>query len=85
MALTWPYDIVRKALSPTAHQRKKYERYMTYEVQMAPSVPLGMAVLGSEREEARLAPERIPVKHGKKSFTGLGVGSGGGVGLGLGT
>ena len=39
MALTWPYDIVRKALSPTAHQRKKYERYMTYEVQMAPSVP----------------------------------------------
>ena len=39
MALTWPYDIVRKALSPTAHQRKKYERYITYEVQMAPSVP----------------------------------------------
>ena len=46
-------------------------------------MPLGMAVLGSEREEARLAPERIPVKHGKKSLTGLGVGSGVGVGSGL--
>ena len=46
-------------------------------------MPLGIAVLGSEREEARLAPERIPVKHGKKSWKGLGVGSGGGVGSGL--
>ena len=34
---------------------------------MAPRVPLGMEVLGSLRLEARLAPERIPVKHGKKS------------------
>ena len=35
-------------------------------LEMAPRVPLGMEVLGSLRLEARLAPERMPVKHGKK-------------------
>jgi hypothetical protein len=36
-------------------------------LEMAPRVPLGMEVLGSLRLEARLAPERMPVKQGKKS------------------
>ena len=67
IALTWPEGMVRKAFSPTADQRTKYERYMKYEMMMAPSVPLGMAVDGSCRSFARLAPERMPVKHGKKS------------------
>jgi len=33
---------------------------------MAPRVPRGMALAGSRSEEARLAPERMPVKQGKK-------------------
>ena len=47
-----------------AHSTMKH-MYMTYEKQMAPSVPCGIAVTGSRSDDARLAPERIPVKHGK--------------------
>ena len=35
-------------------------------MQIAPSVPLGIAVVGLRRLLARFAPERMPVKHGKK-------------------
>ena len=34
---------------------------------IAPSVPYGSAVTGSRSDDARLAPDRMPVKHGKKS------------------
>jgi hypothetical protein len=39
---------------------------MTYEIEIAPSVPYGIAVAGSARVDARLAPERKPVNAGKK-------------------
>ena len=62
-----------------------------HEQQMAPSVPFGMAETGSRSEDARLAPERMPVKHGKKmarhvekSSLGEGFGRWGKVGEGWG-
>ena len=39
---------------------------MTYEKEMAPKVPFGIAVDGLRSDDARLAPDRMPVKHGKK-------------------
>ena len=61
--LICPEAILRYSRGPTPAHRIIRLMYMTYEVQMAPNVPWGMAVTGSRSEEARLAPERIPVKH----------------------
>eukprot|EP00966_Prymnesium_polylepis_P283830 6556902-Prymnesium_polylepis.1 len=47
------------------------DMYMTYEMVIAPKVPRGIAVAGSIRLPARLAPERMPVKHGKKTARAL--------------
>jgi hypothetical protein len=44
-----------------------YDAYMKSEMVIAASVPHGMLVAGVFSELARLAPDKMPVKHGKKT------------------
>ena len=58
---------LRYSRSATAPHMIMYDAYIASEMVMAASVPHGMLVAGVFSELARFAPDKMPVKHGKKT------------------